>query len=130
MATPTPATKTPPVRGMRWALALVMTCGLLLGYYFVRAYVIPPPRQYQLDFADAQWIEPPETAPVAYFRKDIFLSTMPQQAWLEVAATDNFECIVNGRTIGKEGSVKTRVANIYDIKKRLKPGKNVIAVTI
>ena len=130
METPRPATDSPASRVMRWPLALVIVCGLLFGYYFVRTSVIPLPRQYQLDFGAAQWIEPPESAPVAYFRKDIFLSATPEQAWIEISATDNYECIVNGRTVGNESSVKTRVAGIYDIKKRLKPGKNVIAASI
>src|SRR5712691_6926465 len=119
-----------PARFIWWSLALVMACGLLLGYYIMRIYVDPLPHQYQLDFGPAQWIEPPDFAPVAYFRKDIFLSAAPEQAWLEVSASDNYKCIVNGRTVGNESSVKTRVAGIYDIKKRLKPGINVIAVTI
>ena len=88
------------------------------------------PRQYQLAFGEAQWIEPPQFAPVAYFRKNIFLSAAPKQAWLEVAATDNFEVIVNGGTVGNESHIKTRVAGIYDIKRHLKPGTNVIAVSI
>jgi hypothetical protein len=95
-----------------------------------RTFVSPLPRQYQLDFGEAQWIEPPQFAPVAYFRKNIFLSAEPEHAWLEVAATDNFEVIVNGGSVGNETHVKTRVAGIYDIKKRLRPGTNVIAVAI
>src|SRR4029450_10370386 len=78
----------------------------------------------------AQWIEPPEVAPVAYFRKEVFLSVPPEQAWLEIAATDNYGLIVTGRSVGKESGTKTRVAGIYDIKKRLKVGTNVIAVSI
>src|SRR5262249_42005222 len=85
--------------------------------------------QYQLDFGDAQWIEPPEVAPVAYFRKEVFLSVPPAQAWLAVAATDDYGPNVNGRTVGKGSGLKTRLAGIYDIKKRLKVGTNVIAVS-
>ena len=102
----------------------------MLGYYVQQTYFSPKQRQYQLDFGDAQWIEPPEVAPVAYFRKEVFLSVPPEQAWLEVAATDNYELFVNGRSVGKESGVKTRVAGIYDIKRRLKAGTNVIAVSI
>jgi len=102
----------------------------MLGYYVQQTYFSPKQRQYQLDFGDAQWIEPPEVAPLAYFRKEVFLSAPPEQAWLEVAAPDNYELIVNSRTVGKETAVKTRVAGIYDIKKRLKAGTNVIAVSV
>src|SRR5713101_5628150 len=119
-----------PSRAQRWSWALVLLCGLMLGYYVQQTYFSPKQRQYQLDFGDAQWIEPPEVAPLAYFRKEVFLSARPEQAWVEVAATDNYELIVNSHTVGKEAAVKTRVAGIYDIKKRLKAGTNVIAVSI
>src|SRR4030095_833687 len=119
-----------PSRAQRWSWSLVLACGLILGYYIQQTYFSPKQRQYQLDFGDAQWIEPPEFAPVAYFRKEVFLSAPPEQAWLEIAATDNYELIVDGRSVGKQSSVKTRVAGIYDIKKRLKVGTNVIAVSI
>src|SRR5213080_4880146 len=107
-------------RTVRWSWALVLACGLMLGYYVQQTYFSPRQHQYQLDFGDAQWIEPPEVAPIAYFRKEVFLSAPPEQAWVEVAAPDNYELIVNSRTVGKETAVKTRVAGIYDIKKRLK----------
>ncbi|PYJ50667.1 MAG: hypothetical protein DME87_05675 [Verrucomicrobia bacterium] len=119
-----------PSRARRWSWALVLACGLMLGYYVQQTYFSPKQRQYQLDFGDAQWIEPPEVAPLAYFRKEVFLSARPEQAWVEVAATDDYELIVNSHTVGKEAAVKTRVAGIYDIKKRLKAGTNVIAVSI
>ncbi len=112
------------------ALALVLACGLLLGYYVLETYFVPQPRQYQLDFGDAQWIETAEPSPIGYFRKKLFLETAPEQAWLEVAATDNFKVLINGHTVGTKDSVKTRVAGIYDIKKRLRVGTNVIAVSI
>src|SRR6266702_1156113 len=118
-----------PSRAQRWSWALVLVCGLLLGYYVQQTYFSQKQRQYQLDFGGAQWIEPPEVAPIAYFRKEVFLSVPPAQAWLEVAATDDYEVISNSRSVGKESGVKTRVAVIYDIKRRLKVGTNVIAVS-
>src|SRR5436853_4413348 len=118
-----------PSRVQRWSWALVLACGVMLGYYVQQTYVSTKQRQYQLDFADAQWIEPAEVAQIGYFRKKVFLSVRPAQAWLEVAATDNYEVIVNGRSVGRDTSLKTRVAGIYDIKSRLKVGTNVIAVS-
>src|SRR5436190_13332475 len=117
-------------RARRWSWALVLACGLMLGYYVQQTYFSPKQRHYQLDFGDAQWMEPPEVAPTAYFRKEVFLSVPPEQAWLGVAATDNYGLFVNGHTVGKASDVKTRVAGMYDIKRRLKAGTNVIAVTI
>jgi hypothetical protein len=103
----------------------------LLGYYVSSTYFTSRHRQYQLDFGKAIWIEPAEAfAPTAYFRKEVYLSAAPQQAWLKIAASDNFRLIVNGHTIGADGSVKTYETGIYDIKRALKAGANVIAVSI
>ena len=129
MSTPSTSLEHLRPRDWRWSWAVVVVCGLMLGYYVQQTYFSPKQRQYQLDFGDAQWIEPPQFAPVAYFRKEVFLSVQPMQAWLEVAATDNYDVIVNGRSVGQETGLKTRVAGIYDIKKRLKVGTNVIAVS-
>src|SRR5438034_10090663 len=119
-----------PPRARRWSLVLVLRCGGALGYFGLRTFASPLHRQYQLDFGSAQWIEPAEFAPVAYFRRQIFLNAAPEQAWLQVAATDNFVLIVNDRRAGTETSLKSRVAQIYDIKEFLKPGTNVIAIAV
>src|SRR5229473_6228279 len=119
-----------PPRVRRWSLVLVLFCGGMLGYFVLRTFASPLHRQYQLDFGAAQWIEPAEFAPVAYFRKEIFLNALPEQAWLQIAATDSFKVIVNDGRVGTETSLKTRVAQIYDIKRFLKPGTNVIAVAV
>ena len=103
----------------------------MLGYYCLQTYGLPRHRQYQLDFGKAEWIEPAESpAPVAYFRKEIYLSSPPAQAWIEIAASDTFGLVVNGHTIDNLGSVKTFEAGIYDIKRALKVGTNVVAVSI
>jgi hypothetical protein len=131
METRTPIDETVRRRRLPWSWVLVIACGLILGYYVLQTYASPKHRQYQLDFGRAQWIEPAEKpAPIAYFRKDIYLPSLPEQAWIEVAASDTFGLIVNGRTVGTEGSVKTFEAAIYDIKRALKTGTNVIAVSV
>lgn len=118
-------------RFLRWPWAIVITCGLLLGYYVLATYFTPRDRQYQLDFGKAMWIEPAESyAPIAYFRKEVYLSALPEQAWMEIAGSDNFGLIINGHTVGNLNSVKTYEAGIYDIKKALKTGTNVIAASI
>jgi Dolichyl-phosphate-mannose-protein mannosyltransferase len=119
-----------PPRARQWSLVLVLLCGALLGFFMLRAFASPLYRQYQLDFGAAQWIEPAEFAPVAYFRREIFLNAAPEQAWVEVAATDYFKIIINDRTVGTETNLKTRVAQIYDVKSFLKPGTNVIAISV
>src|SRR5437870_13753709 len=102
-----------PPRARRWSLVLVLLCGAALGYFVLRTFASPLHRQYQLDFGTAQWIESAESTPVGYFRRDIFLNTAPEQAWLEVAATDSFEAFVNGKKIGTDSNPKTRIAQIY-----------------
>ncbi len=119
-----------PPRARRWSLVLVLLCGGALGYFGLRTFASPLHRQYQLDFGSAQWIEPAEFAPVAYFRRQIFLNAAPEQAWLEVAATDSFKIIINEHIVGGEANLKTRIAQIYDVKKFLKPGTNVIAISV
>ena len=116
---------------LRWPWVLVVACGLLLGYYVLQTYDTPLHRQYQLDFGKAQWIEPAESfAPIAYFRKEVYLNALPKQAWIQIAASDNFGLIVNGHTVGNLGSEKTYETGIYDFKRALKVGTNVIAVSI
>jgi Dolichyl-phosphate-mannose-protein mannosyltransferase len=126
-----PLSKTIPPRIACWSWALVVACGLLLGYYMLQTYGLPLQRQYQLGFGHAQWIEPVESyAPIAYFRKEVYLPAIPEQAWLEIAASDNFGLIINGHTLGNLNSVKTFETGIYDLKRALKLGTNVIAVSI
>src|SRR5437870_6617407 len=119
-----------PPGARRGSLVLVLLCGALLGFFICRSFANPLYRQYQWDFGAARWIEPAEFAPVAYFRREIFLNAAPEQAWLEVAATDSFKIIINDSTVGTETSLKTRVAQIYDVKRFLKPGTNVIAISV
>jgi Dolichyl-phosphate-mannose-protein mannosyltransferase len=113
-----------------WPAGLVLICGAILGYFYLRTYVLPLSRQYQLDFAEAKWIEPPQFSPVAYFRQKYFLTDPPEQAWLQVAATDSFQLFINGRRVALQTSLRTRVAGVYDIKAALTSGTNVIAVAI
>ncbi len=118
-------------QALRWSWVLVIVCGLLLGYYFLRTYGQPLHRQYQLDFGAAKWIEPPEKeAPEGYFRKEIYLSSLPEEAWIEIAGSDNFGLFVNGRTLGDVTSEKSYITGIYDMKHALHIGTNVVAVSV
>src|SRR5256886_16470178 len=117
-------------RALRWSLVLVLVCGSMLGYFVLCTFARPLHRQYQLDFGTAQWIEPAEFAPVAHFRRDIFLNTAPEQAWLEVAGTNYFQLIIYGQTIGGESNPETRIAQKYDIKLYLNAGPKVMALSV
>ncbi len=116
--------------GRYWPLTLVLICGLVLNYFLIRTYVSPLPRQYQLDFSGAKWIEPATFSPTGYFREKIFLTVAPEQAWIQVAATDSFKLTINGKEVGLASFLKTRASGIYDIKTRLLPGTNVIGVEV
>lgn len=116
---------------LAWSCSLVVFCGLLLGYYLLKTYTIPQQRQYQLDFGAAKWIEPAEPdSPIGYFRKKIFLSALPENAWLQVAASDGFALSVNGHTVASASALKTYKTGIYDIKRHLRVGTNVIGVSV
>ena len=64
------------------------------------------------------------------FARRSTLNSPQAQAWIEIAASDTFGLVVNGHTIDNLGSVKTFEAGIYDIKRALKVGTNVVAVSI
>jgi hypothetical protein len=120
-----------PLNGVRLSWILVTLCGLLFGYYILQTYFTPQQRQYQLNFGAANWIEPGESqAPIAYFRKEIYLPSLPQNAWLQIAGSDNFGLSINGRTVGNANSVKSYETGIFDIKRPLKAGTNVIAASV
>src|SRR5205807_245165 len=42
----------------------------------------------------------------------------------------SFKVVINGVIVGIESNLKARVAQIYDVKKFLKPGTNVIAISV
>jgi Dolichyl-phosphate-mannose-protein mannosyltransferase len=112
------------------ALSLVLACGLVLAFFTWRTFVDPPPRDYQLDFGHARWIEHDGWAPCAYFRKTLYVSGNVDRAWLQVAATDRYVLYVNGIVAAKEAFATARPSTIVDIKQLLTPGKNVIAAYV
>jgi Dolichyl-phosphate-mannose-protein mannosyltransferase len=112
------------------SLLLVVTCGLVLGFFIGRTYFDPPPKVYPLDFGKAQWLEAAKPSPCNYFRKDIYISGQIDRGWLEIAATDNYSLYVNDHRLDVRNFYGINVAGIYDLKKILKVGKNTIAVSV
>src|ERR1043165_7187043 len=98
------------------ALMLVVASGLMLGYFVSRTLINRLSPIYTLDFGTAYWIEAPQFTPTADFRREIFMSSPVEQAWIQIAASDFFELSINGRIIGKQEFVSTRVAGLYDLK--------------
>lgn len=124
------------------AFLLVLTTGLLIGYYGWLALVSPPLPTYRLDFGRAQWIQASEESNNVCFRKDLYLSATPRYAWIEVTACDAFKLYINGRRAGVTASllevdptirsllVAGNETVICDITHYLVPGTNTIAINV
>jgi hypothetical protein len=114
----------------RCSLLLVIATGLVLAFFVGLTFFEPLNRQYHLDFGKAEWIEAVTPSPDAYFRKTIYLSGPIDRAWIEIASTDNFTLFVNNNVVEYHTLDSVCVSGIYDIKRQLQPGKNVIAVQV
>jgi len=112
----------------RFSFGLVIACALVIAYFVGRTYVVPLPRSYQIDFGKAQWIESPNGSQSGYFRKTLYLPGRVDRAWIEVAASDNYDLYINTIRFEKRWLVKARPSNVYEIASFLHPGKNVIAI--
>jgi hypothetical protein len=139
-----------PFRFLQWcqsgpggtSLLLVLTTGILVGYYSSLALVAPPPPTYHLDFGSAPWIQASEPSNNVCFRKNLYLSETPKYAWLQMAGIDAFRLSVNGKqaSVGENESENestilslTSGGNqsvICDITHSLLPGTNTIAVNV
>jgi len=104
--------------------------GGLFGYFFWNTYLDPVPHLYPPPLQPADWIRPVEDTPQGYFRKEIFVDQPVREAWLTVSATDEFQLYLNGESVGHETFVSAKASGVYDISRRLTPGKNVIAASI
>ncbi len=115
----------------KFSLGSVLACALLLTFFGVQTFYQPPSKSYSLDFGQAEWIGyPAPTSPHAYFRKTIFLNAPVERAWLQLAATDEFEIFVNGLRIDTGDFDAACPTGLYDIKDLLREGKNVVAIHV
>ncbi len=112
------------------SLALTTLGALALALFIGRTFVSPMPRQYKLDFGNAQWIETPNSAASAYFRKDLFIGSPVQQAWIQFAATGNYDMFVNDVRVAQNSIPSVRITNVVDVKLVLSQGRNTIAVYV
>jgi hypothetical protein len=112
------------------SLSLVIACGLAMVFFIGRTYLEPAPRTYALDFGQAQWIEAAKPSPCNYFRKDIYLPSAVDQAWIQIASTDNYTLYVNGERVDERNFYGITIAGLYDLKSLLRPGKNAIAISV
>jgi Dolichyl-phosphate-mannose-protein mannosyltransferase len=114
-----------------FSLLLVIACGVGLTSFVGLTFVDPTDHLYHLDFGKAQWIQASATpGESGFFRKTIFVSGPIDRAWIQLSSTDSYNLWVNGTLIGKDTFDGTCVSGLYDLKKKLQLGKNVIAVQV
>jgi hypothetical protein len=114
------------------SLFLVLSCALVLAFFVGRTFVCPLPKQYYPAFGPAKWIQKPDatSAQAAYFRKSLYIGSSIQQAWIQIAATGNYDLYVNGVPVDQRIYPCVRLTGAYDIKTLLSTGNNVIAVYV
>jgi hypothetical protein len=113
----------------RLSLLIVAVCGLVLAFFVGRTF-LDPARVYSLDFGKAEWIEAANPSPSNYFRKDIYLSAAPDEAWIQIAATDRYMLYVNGHLLDERPFIGINPSGVYDLKTLLKTGKNALAIAV
>jgi len=114
----------------RTAAAIVVICGLMLGYFVCRTFVEPLPRHYSPDFGTAKWIQVSPQDRAGYFRKDLYIPGRVERSWLEIAATGSYQLIVNNVMVDQVQLPGARLSGLYDITGLLSTGKNAIAVYV
>jgi hypothetical protein len=114
------------------SLFLVLSCALVLELFVGRTSICPLPKQYYPAFGPAQWIQKPDadSSQAAYFRKSLYIESSVQQAWIQIAATGNYELYINGVLLDQRTYPSVRLTGAYDIKTLLSTGNNVIAVYV
>ncbi len=114
------------------SLFLVVTCALILAFFFGRTFVCPLPKEYYPVFGPAKWIQKPgaTSAQPAYFRKSLYIGNSIQQAWIQIAATGNYDLYVNGVRVDERLYPCVRLAGVYDLTTLLSQGTNAIAVYV
>ena len=113
-----------------FSLFLVAACALMLGFLAVVGFIDLPPNLYRLDFGSAQWIQAVVPCQHNFFRKTLYLPAEVDQAWIQISATDKFILYINGREVALRVFNTTCIAGIFDLKKLLVPGKNVIGIEV
>ena len=114
----------------RASLGVVLACALGLAFFVGRTFVDPLPREYKLDFGSAKWIQLPNRLPAAYFRKSLYISGAVERAWIQLAATGRYELYVNNVLVDRRSFPCVRLSGVYDLKRLLSQGRNVIAIYV
>ncbi|MBI3810683.1 MAG: glycosyltransferase family 39 protein [Nitrospirae bacterium] len=109
---------------------LVLLFGGTLGYFLWNTFPDPVPHLYNPSLQSADWIRPSDKTPQGYFRKEVFVDQAVREAWITVAATDDYQLYLNGESVGHETFISANASGVYDVSRRLASGKNVIAASI
>ena len=122
-------------------LQILATCVCLLlaclgtTWFGYQLFLVPQQASFAPDWGDAQWITASDgTTPVTYFRQATNLSTLPDSAFVTVAASQMFRLYVNGTYVGTnyidviQGNLPR--AYVYDVSSVLEQGTNVLALRV
>ncbi|MBV9228426.1 MAG: glycosyltransferase family 39 protein [Chloroflexi bacterium] len=124
----------PPLRFVQWMCLLLACAGA--SWFAIQFFLTPQPTQFPAPWENAQWITPADgNSPVGYFRYTTSLESIPDSAFITVAATQIFRLYVNGTFISATAipdivNGKGIQAHIYDVTSALVQGPNLIAIRV
>jgi len=82
-----------------WMILLLACLGI--SWFSYQYFFVPQPKNYAPDWHGAQWVRAADSSyPVAYFRYVSQLDTLPDTAFVTIAANQTFVLYVNGSYIG------------------------------
>ncbi len=111
---------------------LVLAC-LGASWYSAQIFLVPQPARFAAPLQNAQWVQAADgDGPVAYFHYTTDLNTLPDAAFVSVAASQVFRLYVNGFFIATNATDVVQGggsrAYIYDVLSALTLGPNAIAL--
>ena len=126
-----------PKRQTYWlkiGLCLLLAC-LGASWFAYQYFLVAQPAQFVPPWQGAQWVQASDgTAPVAYFRYTTDITTIPDAAFITIAASQSFRLYVNGFLVSSNAADITRGnglrAYIFDIVSALHTGSNVMALRV
>ncbi|MBE3557888.1 MAG: hypothetical protein IMW89_01515 [Ktedonobacteraceae bacterium] len=121
-------------QGVITILLLLLACAGT-GWFACQLLLVPQPASFEARWGEAKWIQAAENiSPAASFRYTTSLPSVPDAAFITLAADQVFRLYVNGTFIGTNAPdiVKGHAprAYMYDILSELTTGTNVIAIRV
>jgi hypothetical protein len=118
----------------RVALCMLLAC-LGVSWFMYQLTLVAQPALFAPDWHGAQWVQAAnETSPVAYFRYSTAITSVPDAAFITIAANQTFSLYVNGTHIGTNSrdiqngnGIK---AYMFDLASSLQSGINVIGIRV